>query len=354
MFDSLGLEGWTPLQASLVLGLVVGVLFGALAQRSRFCLRRGLVGPAGERAGALSTWLVALAAAVAGTAALVASGTIDFSEHRFHGSGVPVAAILIGGALFGAGMVLTRGCASRLTVLAASGNLRAVTALTVFAIAGYATIKGILAPARVWLSSLTLDFGGPATLGAVLGDASLAAGVVALALLAAAWHLGGRFKEFGYGIAIGALVPLAWFGTGYLLLDEFEPLSLEAIAFTQPFGDALFYTLAATAIEPSFGAALIAGTLVGSLLAALASGEFAVVGFDRSTPTGTYLAGGLMMGIGGVLAGGCTIGAGLSGVSTLSLSALLALTAIVGGALLANAVRDRRHGFSGSGLVPAE
>ena len=118
MFAELGLEGWTPVAASVVLGLILGALFGVLAQRSRFCLRRGLAGPVEERRSALSTWLMGLAVAVGGTAALAQYGFVDFSTHRFWAQTVPVLAIALGGVLFGVGMVLTRGCASRLTVLA--------------------------------------------------------------------------------------------------------------------------------------------------------------------------------------------------------------------------------------------
>lgn len=355
MFQELGLDGWTPLAASVVFGLALGALFGALAQRSRFCLRRGLVGPADERNAALATWIVALAAAIGGTTALSVAGYVDFSGHRYHSSNLPVLLIAAGGLMFGAGMVLTRGCASRLTVLAGTGNLRAVTALVFFAVAAYATLKGVFAPIRVWLADFSIDFGAPLTLSAAFGSEIVPAAVLVVILVGAALRLGASLSNLAFGVAIGSLVPLGWVGTGYLLFDEFEPIGLESLAFTSTMGEALFFTVASTAIEPGFGVGLIGGTLAGSFLAALAYGEFKVAGFDRDTPTGNYLAGAVLMGIGGVLAGGCTIGAGLSGISTLSLSAALALVSIIAGAVATNAMRGSlSRSATGADLVPAE
>ncbi|MFN6980204.1 MAG: YeeE/YedE thiosulfate transporter family protein, partial [Gemmobacter sp.] len=166
MFETLGLE-ISPRAASVWFGLALGLAFGTLAAVTRFCLRRGLVGPVGERRPALGLWLVALAAAVVGTQGAVALGLIDLAGHRFLSPEMPVLAILAGGAMFGAGMVLARGCASRLTVLAAGGNLRALTVLVVLALAAHATMKGLLAPLRSGLASVTMPLGDFASLAAL-------------------------------------------------------------------------------------------------------------------------------------------------------------------------------------------
>jgi uncharacterized protein len=354
MFEQLGLEGWTPLTASVVLGALLGALFGFLGQRSRFCLRRGLVGAEGERSAALGTWLMALAVAVGGTSAIAHYGFVDFSEHRFHASSMPLVAIVVGGLLFGAGMVLTRGCASRLTVLAGTGNLRAVASILVFAVVAHATIKGVLAPLRVWLGGFSVALEGPATLGHIFGGLLIPSVIIVGGLCAFALRSRASWSELAMGAAIGALVPLGWLGTGYLLLDEFDPITLESLSFTSPSSETLFWTVAGTAIAPGFGVGLVAGALAGSFVAALTAGEFAVVGFERSTPTGSYLLGASLMGFGGVLAGGCTIGAGLSGVATLSLAAIAALLAIVAGAILASRLVERQFVFADKGLVAAE
>jgi len=226
MFESLGLENWTPLSASLVVGALIGLAYGVLAQLSKFCLRRGLVGDDSERSSALGLWLTALLVAIVGTQALNLAGIVDFSAHRFLSSNVAAPAIILGGLLFGVGMVLARGCASRLTVLTGTGNLRALVAVITFAIIAHATLKGAFAPARVWLSSITVDLGATATLTALPGTPLIWISLAVACLVAFIFRLKIGAKNLAYGAAIGALVPLGWFATGALLFDEFDPITL--------------------------------------------------------------------------------------------------------------------------------
>jgi uncharacterized membrane protein YedE/YeeE len=330
MFESLGFENLTAPQAAIWFALTLGVVFGALAQITRFCFRRALVGE--DRRAAAGVWLMALAVAVLGTQAAVDLGWIGFADHRFMASDLPILAILLGGLMFGAGMVLTRGCASRLTVLGASGNLRALLVIVVFAVIAHATMKGVLAPLRGVIGSVTLPMDSAALPGAPL----VWAAVIATLALTVALRSGNRAGTLVMAAGIGALVPLAWVGTGLILQDDFDPIAMESLSFTAAAADALFYGIAATAVAPSFGAALIAATALGALLSSLIRGEFAWTSFDSPRETGRYLGGAALMGMGGVLAGGCTVGAGLSGIPTLSIAAILTLGAIAAGALLAN------------------
>jgi uncharacterized membrane protein YedE/YeeE len=339
MFESLGFESATPQQVSVLLALIIGVAFGALAQRTRFCFRRSLVGS--DRQQAAGVWLMALAVAVLGTQAAVAMGWISFADHRFMASDVPVVAIAVGGVLFGAGMILTRGCISRLTVLTGSGNLRAGLMLLVFAIVAHATLKGVLAPLRTALGNVTLPLGTHVSLAALPGGAWLWGGAIALAALAVALRSGNRSGQLLMAGAIGLLVPLAWVGTGFILLDEFDPIAMESLSFTSPSAETLFWTVANSAIPAGFGTGLIGGVLLGALLASLLFGGFAWQSFDTPRQTGRYTAGAALMGFGGVLAGGCTVGAGLSGVPTLSLAAIEAIVMIAIGALATNALLTR-------------
>ena len=331
MFEKLGFEELTPITASVVLGLVLGCAYGALAQRSALCLRRGLVGRWSDCLPALGAWAVALACAIAGTRLAVATDLISFEAHRFLASDVPVASALLGGALFGAGMVLTGGCVSRLTVLLGTGNLRALFVLLVFAVTAHAVMKGALAPVREALGAATIH-GGEATALTVLPGGEVWPLVLAAAAATLAFFSGARISHLAMAGAIGLLVPLGWIGTGFLLLDDFDPIPVQSMGFTGPMADTLFWTVAATSIPAGFGTGLAAGVLVGSLVAALAAGEFRWQSLEGPRQTGRYLAGAVMMGVGGVLAGGCTVGAGLSGVSTASFAALLALAAMAASA----------------------
>ncbi len=340
MFEEFGFEELTPVAASVLLGLALGLAYGVLAQRSAFCLRRSLVGQWRDCLPAAGAWAMALASAVAGTRLAVAAGLISFEEHRFLAADLPLASVLLGGALFGAGMVLTGGCASRLAVLVGTGNLRALLVLVVFAVIALAAMKGALAPLRAALGAASIP-GGGASLAALPGGEIWPLGL-ALALAIFAFRSAAPVAHLAMAGAIGLLVPLGWVGTGFLLLDDFDPIPVQSMGFTGPMADTLFWTVAATSIPAGFGTGLAAGVVAGSLAAALAAREFRWQSLEGPRQTGRYLAGAAMMGVGGVLAGGCTVGAGLSGVSTASLAAVVALAAMAGAARATGAVLERR------------
>jgi len=348
---TLGLE-IGPRAASVWLGLALGIAFGALAFLTRFCLRRALVGPLPERAPARGAWALALAVAILGTQIAVAAGWVDFAAHRFHGASLPVVLIVVGGLLFGAGAVLARGCITRLTVLTGGGNLRALFGLLVFAVTAHATLQGLLVPLRTSLGTFAVT---PplVSLGDLPGGPWVWSAVLVAALLLVALRSGaGRGPLLG-AAALGALVPAAWIGTGFVLFDDFDPIALEGLSFTAPWAETLFWSMAASLTAPGFGTGLIGGVLAGALFAALGSGRFAWEGFESPAQMGRSLSGAALMGMGGVMAGGCTVGAGLSGVATLSVAALLALGAIVAGMLAAGAA-EARAGRGARGLVAAE
>ncbi|TCO70328.1 YeeE/YedE family protein [Rhodovulum euryhalinum] len=351
MFETLGFETLTARDIAPFFGLGLGLLFGVLAEITGFCFRRAVAGPADARRPALGVWMAALATAILGTQTAVAAGLISFQGHRFLAPDLPVVAILAGGLMFGAGMVLTRGCVGRLTVLTGAGNLRAALVLVVFAIVAHATLKGILAPVRLAAGQATLPVGnwGLAALpgGALPWALILAAGAAALACCS-----GAPRRMLALAAALGLLVPAGWIGTGFVLFDEFDPIPLESLSFTASAADTLFWSVAATAIAPGFGVGLIGGVLAGALVAARVSGRFRWQSFESPAQTGRYLAGAALMGVGGVLAGGCTVGAGLAGIPTLGLPALLALAAIAAGARAMDAALSALPRAGSAGPLP--
>ena len=324
MFEELGFENLTPLSASVLLGLILGLVYGVLAQRSAFCLRRSLTGRWHDSLPALGTWLMGLAAAIAGTRLATAAGLISFESHRFLASELPIAAVIVGGALFGVGMVLTRGCVSRLTVLSGTGNLRALFVLLVFAVTANATIRGVLAPIREQLRVMSFQ-GGDMVAITFLPGGEVWMVLLALALLVVALRSGAPAGHLVMACVIGLLVPLGWIGTGLVLQDDFDPITVQSLGFTGPAAATLFWTVAATSIPAGFGVGLVAGVFGGSLAATLLAREFRWQSLEGPRQTGRYFAGAVLMGVGGVLAGGCTVGAGMSGISTASFAALLAL-----------------------------
>jgi uncharacterized membrane protein YedE/YeeE len=354
MFAEFGFETLTPREAAIGLGLILGLLYGMLAEVTGFCLRRAVAGEAGERAEASGVWFAALAVAVVAVQAAVGAGWISFADHRFLAAELPWAAVIAGGVMFGAGMVLTRGCVSRLTVLAGSGNLRAVLVLAVFAIVAHATLKGVLAPLRTGLGSLTLPLGEGASLAALPGGTALWAGLIAVGGLTVAARSGASLKNLALAAGIGLLAAAGWVGTGYVLYDEFDPMAMESLSFTSPAAETLFWGVASTSIPAGFGVGLLGGVVAGAFFAALLGGRFRWQSFESPRQTGRYLAGAALMGVGGVLAGGCTVGAGLSGVPTLSVAAILALAAIAAGArLTAVLLGELTRPLAGSAVSPA-
>lgn len=361
MFEELGFQNLTAPQAVVYFALVIGVAFGALAQITKFCFRRALVGA--DRRAAAGVWFAALAVAVIGTQAAVGAGLIAFNDHRFMAAELSWLAISLGGLLFGAGMVLARGCASRLTVLGATGNLRALTVILVFAVAAHTTMKGLLAPMRVALGEITVPLGEITSLAALPGGGWVFAALIAAVSVVIAARSNARLSTLGLAALLGALVPLAWVGTGFILYDDFDPVAFESLSFTRPASDTLFWTIAGTSVSPGFGTGLIGGVLAGALAASLLTGTFVWESFENARQTGRYLTGAVLMGVGGVLAGGCTVGAGLAGVPTLSVAAVLAIVMMAAGALATDLVlRKTASRSSGAGgarpttqaLQPAE
>ncbi|SMX34001.1 YeeE/YedE family protein [Actibacterium lipolyticum] len=349
MFEQLGFENLTAPEVSIWFGLALGVAFGALAEVTRFCFRRAVAGPVAERRSALGVWLVAVVAALIGTQAAVSAGLIAFDDHRFMVADLPALAIVIGGLLFGAGMVLTRGCVSRLTVLTGSGNLRALLVLVVFAIVAHATLKGVLAPIRVALGGATVSLGDTVALSALPGGAWIWTAILAIPALLVAARSGASRVTLALAVPLGLLAAAGWVGTGYVLFDDFDPVALESLSFTSPAADTLFWGVASTSIPARFGVGLIGGVLAGALVASVLGRRFQWQSFESPAQTGRYMAGAVLMGVGGVLAGGCTVGAGLSGIPTLSVAALLAIVAIAAGGVLTDRVLiPSRDGYAGS------
>lgn len=328
MFQEFEFETLTAPIASFYAALALGALFGLFAEQTKFCFRRAIVGPDRRQAGGV--WAMALAVAILGTQTAVWFGLIDFSEHRFFNGDMPGIAILLGGLLFGAGMVLTRGCASRLTVLSGTGNIRALTTLVVFAIVANATLKGPLAQTRLDLGAIKLNIA--STQDPIVDYSTWIGIVLAIALIAFALRSQNTAITLVRAAAIGVLVAASWTITGYVLFDDFDVIPLESIAFTLTAADTLFWITASSVVETKFTLGLIAGVIAGAGIAAAFGRRIVWIGFQGPREMGRYGLGAVMMGFGGVTAGGCTVGAGLAGIPSLSIAAALALVAMIAGA----------------------
>ena len=321
----------------------IGVLFGVIAEFSRYCARAALAewAPGREQSTAgvnghprSKQYLAAVLVALVGTQALFVSQNIDLTQSIYWSVPIRPLALIAGGLLFGAGMVLAGGCVSRLLVLAASGNGRSIVTLLVTGIAGYATLRGILSYPRIWLENAWSLETTPAQLyeaGAV-SSLSVAAGIAVILIgLLALLVLRSGSKGLLTGAAVGLVVVAGWAVTGIVGADEFEPTQLASLSFVAPAGETIQYLMIFTGDTIRFSVALLGGVLAGAFGSALAGRRLRLTGFTAENSLARYLVGGLLMGFGGVTALGCSVGQGLSGISTASLPSVIAVLAIAAG-----------------------
>lgn len=327
-------------QLELVLwaGLAIGFIFGASGQISGFCLHRGLKEYWSGRDGyKLHAFALALAVALAGTQIVASMGLVDIGQSLYMTSSFSWLLLPLGGVMFGYGMGLANGCGARALVLLAQGNLRSFVVLVCLGIAAYMTLTGVAAPLRIAAAELTTL--APAL--ATVPDGIVRVVIVgvlasALALFSLRPRAGGqRLRDLAGGAVAGLLVVAGWLTTGWLGADDFEPTPVASLSFVAPIGDTIQYAMIATGMSLRFGIAVVLGVLAGSFLAAALRGGFRLEGFESPRQMSRYMAGGVLMGAGGALALGCSIGQGLTGLSTLAYSSMISASAIIVGARIA-------------------
>ena len=325
-------------------------MFGFFAQRSRFCLRSATIEfSRRERGGKLTVWLFAFATALLGTQLLIAMGWLDVSSARQLASRGSLSGAAIGGALFGIGMILARGCSSRLLVLAAQGNLRSVLSGLVFAVTAQAAWTGMLSPWREQISSWwTVEGGAARDLIAITGLGRTGALVFgALWLIAAVrWARHQRVPAWGWfgAIMVGLSITAAWWYTGAIAAAglEAEAAPVQALSFTGPSAEVLVRVLFAPDKAPTFDLGLVPGVFLGSFVAAALFRELKLEGFSGGASMRRYMVGAVLMGFGGMLAGGCAVGAGLSGAAVFTVTSWVTLSAMWAAAALTDWLVDQR------------
>ncbi len=328
-------------------GGVIGVLFGALAQRSRFCLRAATLEVAhGRLGGRLAIWLFTFSTALIVTQLLIVGGLFDTGTVRQLNNTGSLSGAIIGGLMFGCGMTLTRACASRMLVLSATGNLRALLSGLVFAVVAQAARDGALSPFRSWVNALwTIDGNSRDLLGLTgvghVGGALFGGLWLALGLTIAIRNRVPWFYWVG-AAGVGGTVALAWWFNFTMAATSFELVPVHALSFTSPSADVLMYTLTPPGSKLSFDLGLIPGVVIGAFLAGALGRDLKLEGFDSGTAMRRYIAGGCLMGFGGVLAGGCAVGAGVSGASVFALTSWIVLWSMWIGAVLTDRIVDGR------------
>ncbi|WP_433988743.1 hypothetical protein SuNHUV7_24230 (plasmid) [Pseudoseohaeicola sp. NH-UV-7] len=329
-------------------GMITGLTFGIAAHRSRFCLRaatvefaRGSMGPA------VAVWLLTFSTALVWVQGASLTGLMRAEDARMMAVAGSWSGAIIGGLMFGIGMVLARGCSGRLLVLAATGNMRSIVSGLIFAVIAQMSLGGWLTPAREYLAGLWVTPGGrnvdllstsgmPDYMGLVMG--------IALAVLALEISRRNRigFGRLVFASGVGFAVAVGWVLTFGLSQVAFEPVQIESATFTGPSAHTLMYFLDRNAVL-EFDIGLVPGVFIGALISAALTRELRWQAFDNALVMRKAMIGAALMGFGGMLAGGCAIGAGVTGGSIFVATAWLALFCMWIGAMATDYLIDQKY-----------
>jgi uncharacterized membrane protein YedE/YeeE len=334
-------------------GLVIGFVFGWIVYRTDFCTM-------GSISDFMSfgdfrrfrAWILAGAVSLVGAQLLQGVGIVDLSKSMYLTTNFSWFGNLLGGLMFGFGMVLAGGCASRNLARVGGGDLRSLVTLLVLGMFAYMAIGGLIGPLRDWIDrvtainladlkvqtqSLGTVFDHYVGMGAAGADRVMALLIVGAALLYCFFDSGFRSspRHVWSGIGIGICVVAGWALTG-LAFDELadKPSNPISLTYVRPTGDTIEWLQRFTAARmPSFGVATVLGAILGAFIAATSMGKFQVRTFAGVQDTLRNLTGAALMGVGGVMALGCTIGQAVTGISTLAVGSFIAFAAIVGGGM---------------------
>ncbi len=352
----------TPLALPTIawIAFAIGTVFGAAAQRSNFCTMGAvadilLMGDWTR----LRMWALAAAVAIAGSTWLQLAGLIDVHESIYTAQRLQWLSHLVGGGLFGIGMVLASGCGAKTLVRLGGGNLKSLVVFVFLGLAAYMSLRGLFADGRLWLNTFAVQLPAQQDLPALVaaryglapGSALLACAVVgagSLGLFALSSRDSWQPGPLVGSALIGATIVAGWYLSGQLAFIAEDPETLapaflathsgrmESLSFVAPYAHSLELLMLWTdaSRHVSIGIATTAGVVAGALAAAVASRSFRLEGFRDTPALVRHLVGASLMGFGGVTALGCTIGQGLSGLSTLSLGAVLTVAGIIAGATL--------------------
>jgi uncharacterized membrane protein YedE/YeeE len=341
---------------------ILSVLFGAISQRTHFCTMGAVsdIVNMGDWT-RMRQWGMAVGVAMIGFYTLAAAGQIDPSKTLYASNRFIWLSALVGGLMFGFGMVLASGCGSKTLVRIGGGNLKSVVVFVVMGVAAFATLKGITAVLRVaTVDRVAVEFASNAALpnwmGSALGMSSISAGLIlalVLGLSLIVWALLGRdfvrLDNLLAGLGLGAIIAVMWWVSGRLGYTPEHPETLqeaflatnsgraEALSFVSPMAYTIdwFMFFSDKAKVLTIGIVSVFGVVVGSAIYSMVSRSFRWEGFRDAEDTANHLVGAVLMGVGGVAAMGCTVGQGLSGLSTLSATSFVAVAAIVAGAVAA-------------------
>jgi len=345
---------WEPVYRVALLGFLVGIVFGVVVNKTNFCTMGAIsdwvnMGSKDR----LRAWFLAIGVAILASQTLQAAGVIDMGEALYLAPNFGWLGHILGGTLFGVGMTLSSGCGQRTLVRVGGGNLKSLVVLLILGLTAYMTMRGLLALLRVNVIEVTnidlasagiADQGIGTLIAAAAGLENLAqVNMILAALLGgglviyafAAKSFRGSFDNIVAGLIIGLIIAAGWYATGVIGYDDFEPVRFESYTFVGPTAESMMYLMTFTGSTINFGIAAVFGVILGSFIYVILTGKFRIETFTDRDDMIRHIKGGVLMGFGGVLALGCSIGQGVTGMSTLALGSLLSLASIIFGSALA-------------------
>jgi len=336
-----------PLVLLPLLGLGAGMVLGFVARWNHFCTLSSLerLWYAGDSSG-VRTWALASLTALIATQVLVAAGLASLERSFYLDPLFGWTGAIFGGVMFGIGMALVGTCGFGAVVRLGGGSLRALVVLTVIALTALATQRGLIAQVRIHVvdnMAVDLGFAGDQSISSLLSHVLgfdvhwpvvvlvAAAGLVWVFSLKSYRRQGGQILT---GLLIGLAIAFGWWATSHVAETAFHPVQIEAGSFVVPVGDTIMQFITYTNSLPDYGVGLICGTLMGAIVAALWRRDIRWEACDDARELSRHILGAALMGIGGVIAMGCTVGQGISAFSTMALSAPIVLLSIAFGARL--------------------
>lgn len=346
--DILGIvENLGEAPTAALFGLITGMIFGIAAQRSNFCLRAATVSFArGQMDDRVAVWLLTFSTAVAWVQAAELMGLMRSADARMMAVPGSWSGAIVGGLLFGVGMVMARGCSGRLLVLAATGNLRSVVSGLIFAVVAQMSLSGVLAPLRNSIAGIWITSGGTnLDLEKAVGLPEWGGLVVGLMIAAIALEVARRnrigWPRLVFASGVGFSVAVGWVLTFSLAQISFDPVQIESATFTGPSANTLMFFLEENPVL-QFDIGLVPGVFLGAFLSAWVAGSLRFQGFENEANMRRAMIGAALMGFGGMLAGGCAIGAGVTGGSIFAGTAWLALFCMWIGAMVTDTLLDQK------------
>ena len=327
----------------LLLGFVLGTALGFVVRRGRFCTLGAIEDAVySNDSRRLRSWILAIGVAIIGVHALELWGGLDLSRSIYLGARLEWGALILGGVLFGIGMALNGTCGIGTLRQLGGGDLKALISFLVIGVTAMMTMRGLTGIARISLTepfTLQLPQSFSQRLPEMAGLRGAGASFLAIAIGSAIagfafTHSGFRAKlRFAAtGAAIGVLIVLGWWATGIAGFDSFDTRRIESFTFVGPLGETLYYFMLSTALQPDFPVGAVLGVVAGSFIAAKSDGSFKWEAPADANDLKRRLLGAFLMGFGGITALGCTIGQGVTGLSTLSVGSALATVSIFAGA----------------------